>query len=101
MIKITVVKKILIDELISEFDDSNGLPFTECDAFEVGQEFIYNEVGDEMPKGFCATAWHDIFNAVMLIGYDAIPEPRLKNPHSTLSSCTEGLRSVIFKIEKI
>jgi len=88
MVKITVVKKILIDELIAEIDDSKYLPFEACDVFEVGQVFVFKDIDDEMPKGFCTSAWNDIYRDVMMIMFGAAPAPKLKTANSMYSCCT-------------
>jgi len=101
MVKITVVKTTLIDEFVDEVDDPKYSPFKACSYMTEGQEFIFNGIDDDMPKGFCDSAWIDIYRYVMMIEYGAEPEPRLKNPKSIYACCTEGLRPVVFKLEKI
>jgi uncharacterized repeat protein (TIGR04076 family) len=98
MVRITVVKKPVFEDLISVIEDSRYLPFSECKEFELGQEFIYKE---SKPDGFCDAAWEDIKRDVLMIEAGDSPEIKLKEPNTTYASCTEGFRTVIFKIEKM
>jgi len=102
MVRITCVKKALFPEFLGELDMTiaDNDQFGECPKFYVGQEFILKDI-DDMPKDFCPWAWGDIQRDVAMIQFGAIPEPIMKNPHSMYSSCAEGLRPVIFRIEKI
>lgn len=98
MVKITVVKKAFFDDLIqNEFGSLTD--FSICERFVEGQEFILANIG-KIPEGFCSWAWADIQRDLAMIEFGAKPEPSLTNPHSIYSCCSEGLRPVIFKIEK-
>ena len=97
-VKITVVKKIHNKDM---FGDNPPLGFTavpECDKLEVGQEFISEE--GSCPPGFCAWAFADIQRDIihLRLGGDF---PWIKEKGATLSSCTDGVRPVIFKLERI
>jgi uncharacterized repeat protein (TIGR04076 family) len=52
-----------------------------------------------MPKDFCGRAWNDMYTTLMVYycggDYD-YPEPGV-----TYQPCGDGIRPVIFKIEKI
>jgi len=101
-VKITIYKKIIFEELLDQLDynDPGNKDFGICPKFEVGQEFIINNI-DDIPNGFCSWAWSDIQRDVAMILYGAEPEPRLKKSHSIYSSCDEGIRPVIFYIERV
>lgn len=98
MVKITVVKKALFEDLATVINDPRYLPFTECQDFELGQEFICD---GNKPEGFCDAAWNDIKADVFMIEAGGLPEIKIKEPNTTYASCTEGYRTAIFKIEKI
>jgi len=53
-----------------------------------------------MPKGFCSWAWADIQRdvTVLALGGDF---PWVKEKGVTFSSCTDGFRPVIFKLERM
>lgn len=96
-VKITVVKKIDNREI---FGDEPPLGFTlapQCDALEVGQEFI-SDMG--CPPGFCGWAYADIQRDIvhLLFGGNF---PWMKEKGTILSCCTDGVRPVIFKLERM
>jgi uncharacterized repeat protein (TIGR04076 family) len=97
-VKITVLKKLNNKEL---FGDRPPLTFTgaaECDRLAVGQEFI-SENG-QMPQGFCAWAFADLQREITHLRFGG-DFPWIKEKGAILSSCTDGARPVIFKLESI
>ena len=97
-VKITVVKKVHNKEL---FGDNPPVEFTavpECNVLEEGQEFISDE--GKFPPGFCAWAFADIQRDIihLRLGGDF---PWIKEKGTVLSCCTDGVRPVIFKLERI
>ncbi len=70
-----------------------------CPVFTVGQEFAFDSPW-EMPANFCSTAWGDIFKNVQTIclGGD-FPSTRRRGVN--ISCCADGVRPVIFKIERL
>ncbi len=96
-VKITVVKKIDNREI---FGDEPPLEFTaapQCDQLEVGQEFMA-DIG--CPPGFCGWAYADIQRDIvhLLFGGNF---PWMKEKGTILSCCTDGVRPVIFKLERV
>ncbi|MBW1696557.1 MAG: TIGR04076 family protein [Deltaproteobacteria bacterium] len=97
-VKITVVKKLNNKEL---FGDNPPLEFTGaalCDRFEEGQEFICKE--GQYPEGFCSWAFADIQRDIVHLRFGG-DFPWIKEKGAILSSCTDGARPVIFKLERI
>lgn len=96
--RITVVKRTvnqdLIDEYVSEARDSFGL----CEAFEDGQEFTI-EGFPRKPEGFCDWAWADIQRDVVAMMFGS-SYPWMKPSGTAISCCTDGLRPVVFKVER-
>ncbi len=96
--KITVVKRALYPDLAAQYYDGEKL--AACEQFKDGQEFVA-EQPFQMPEGFgCAWAWADIRNDVLLIasgGNLSWIKPR----GTAIAGCTDWLRPVIFKIERI
>ena len=87
--KITVLKKSFNKELYEQYPYGAAC---ECGLLEVGQEYI-SESRWFSPEGFCPWAWSDL-------------RPILHSVHSGteapfVSCCTDGLRPVIFKLERI
>lgn len=87
--KITVLKKEHYEDLSQEHKGRAGKP---CPLFEVGQEIIV-EKWWECPEGFCSWAWADIRPMIQQVQF---AESRV-----SIGCCTDGLRPVVFKIEKV
>lgn len=87
--KITVIRKSFHEDLYRQYPygDANS-----CGRFEEGQEFITTSVWDP-PNGFCVWAWADLRSL--------IHSKHAGNPTVMIASCTDGLRPVLFKIERI
>ena len=97
-VRITVVKKIHNKDM---FGDNPPLGFTavpECDRLEVGQEFISEECS--CPPGFCYWAFADIQRDIVHLLFGG-SYPWMKEKGVALSCCTDGVRPVIFKLERI
>ena len=98
-VKITVLKKLNTKDVFG--DVSPVERFSEaCSLFEEGQEFIVGDDG-EMPEGFCYWAWNDIFTVVTTLRYGGSFSKTKDRETPDVSCCTDGLRPVIFKIERI
>ncbi len=98
--KITVLKRDLKEDLAQEYCQNE---VTACPAFSEGQEFI---AGFEKPEGFCDWAWNDIHKivAVLLSGGNFSKghfEGWMNDDKIMLACCTDAIRPVTFKIERI
>jgi uncharacterized repeat protein (TIGR04076 family) len=97
-VKITVVKKISNKEM---FGDNPPVGFNvtpECGRVEEGQEFIVEE--GKFPPGFCSWAFADIHRDIIHLRFGG-NFPQIKEKGAMLSCCTDGIRPVIFKLERI
>ena len=97
-LRITVVKKFSPEDILGHsVKRHTGENIGFC-SFEIGEEFIMdNHIS--IPKGFCGQAWNDMLTTLMIYYYGGdyeYPEPGV-----TYQPCGDGLRPVIFKIEKI
>lgn len=94
-VKITVLKKVETDEVFKEFAGEEAEPL--CPIVTVGDEYISKNMA--MPSGFCSWAWADIQRDVahLAMGGDF---PWIKEKGKMISCCTDGLRPVIFKLER-
>ena len=101
-VKITVMKMVAHEDLIEAHVDAKAFPRDAgaCPMWTVGQEFLIEGSWPERPNGFCDWAWADIQRDVtmILLGADL---PWLKTPGTAIACCTDGLRPVTFKIERI
>jgi len=98
--KITVLKTCLNSELAKEFCQNE---VSTCPLFKEGQEFIS---GLEKPEGFCDWAWNDMlrFVTVLLSGgnfKEDLFQGWMKDENTMITCCTDGIRPVIFKLERV
>ena len=96
-IKITVLKVDLYKEFVDEYAaDKEG--FAPCKLFEVGQEFMLP--GHNKPDDFCSWAWADIQRDVVAMNSGG-SFPWIDPKGVSIACCTDGLRPVTFKIERV
>ena len=99
-VKITVIKKLGMREIFGDEDvgaaDGMGCP---CSAFEVGDESIIDS-GAGMPEGFCQGAFMDMSRFISGLRFGA-DYPWMKAPGTVICSCFDGLRPVIFRLERL
>ncbi|MBA7581937.1 hypothetical protein ES708_23854 [subsurface metagenome] len=96
-VKITVVKKVSNEDMFGGSPPAGFTAAPECNKVELGQEFISDE--GECPPGLCGWAFADIQRDVthLRLGGDY---PWMKEKGVVLSCCTDGIRPVIFKLER-
>lgn len=87
--KITVLKCDFNDDLYNQYPYGVAIP---CGRLNVGQEFI-SKCRWDPPEGLCVWAWRDLIPVIQ-----SFHEGR-DNP--SISCCTDGLRPVTFKLERI
>lgn len=93
-VKISVLRKIDTGDIRKDYGDNIG----ECEEFKVGDEFISE--GLAMPNGFCPWAWADIQRDVVHLALQG-DFPWMKEKGKTIACCTDGLRPVVFKLERL
>lgn len=99
--KITVLKTTLDKELAEEY----GAPgLGACPMLREGQEFYADYA---QPDGFCDEAWKAIYQYVFALAHGTGDDGGLfyygdwiRTPGVAICSCNDGLRPVIFKIER-
>lgn len=96
-VKITVMKKVCHDDLISRYENPQKNP---C-SVEVGQIFICN--GWQRPENFCESAWQNLSPYVFALSHGAenFFDGWMKNKNSAMISCNDGFRPVTFLLETI
>ena len=95
--KITVIKRCLDEELVKEYGYEG---FGKCPAHKEGDVF-YSDF--RKPEGFCDEAWKAIYQYAFALasGGDTFYfSDWVKEPGVAISCCNDGLRPVIFKIER-
>ncbi len=98
--KITVLKTLYHEDLAEQYrrPDVRQGP---CHFFQVGQEFTVNYL-TERPQGFgCDWAWDDIHKILMILMTRGNFGTWMKNENLFITCCTDGVRPVVFKIERI
>ena len=72
-----------------------------CPFFKEGQEFIVNYL-TEKPEGFdCDWAWDDLHKVLLAMMLNGSFGTWMKDPNTFISSCTDGTKPVIFKLERL
>ena len=95
-VRITVIKKLETGEVYEEYAGDLAKP--SCAAVSVGDEFVSKNMS--IPEGFCSWAWADIQRDVAHLSMGG-EFPWMKKEGTMVSCCTDGLRPVLFKLERI
>lgn len=98
--KITVVKRVSLKDLYGDNPPANiveEMVTPQCPSLKEGQEFLFEH---ECPPGFCSWAFADIQRDIMLVSFGG-SYPWIKDKQVAITCCTDGLRPVIFKIERV
>lgn len=96
-IRITVLKRFSPSEVFPESPVTPVEPMKECELFKDGQEFMVERL--QMPKGFCTSAWVTIYSNVRLLAVGG-NLPWFKEKGVAVNCCIDGLRPVVFKLER-
>lgn len=98
-VKITVLKTTLDTELAAQYGVEGLGP---CPMLQAGQVFYADYA---KPEGFCDEAWKAVYQYVFALAHSTGDElfyygDWIKTPGVAICSCNDGLRPVIFKLEK-
>ena len=96
MLKITVLKKTYNEDLAEEYCGEGGAI---CSAFSEGQ--VFEVEGLDQPKEFCAWAWDDIHKVILTLRSGGSFSPWMKKDNTIIACCSDGIRPVVFKIERL
>ena len=96
-VKIAVLRRFKPSEVFKKPPVTHT--FEACEVFRDGQEFIVGEDG-KMPEGFCTSAWVSIYPNVRILSFGG-DLPWFKEKGVAVNCCTDGLRPVIFRLERI
>ena len=96
-VKVTVLKRFHPSEV---FEKSPVTAHTRdaCELLKDGQEFIVEDL--RMPEGFCTSAWVSIYSNIRLLSFGG-DLPWIKEKGVAINCCIDGLRPVIFKLERM
>jgi uncharacterized repeat protein (TIGR04076 family) len=98
-VKITVLRRFDQSEVFKKSPVKQTASFKICEDFKDGQKFIVDE-DMAIPKGFCAYAWNTIFGDVKVLAFGG-DFPWYAEKGVSISCCSDGLRPVIFKLERV
>ena len=97
-VKITVLKRFSPSKVFAESPVTPVSPMETCEIFKDGQKFIVENL--QMPKGFCTSAWVSIYPNVRFLSFGA-DFPYYEEKGVSVNCCIDGLRPVIFKLERV
>ena len=95
-LKITVLKRMFNQDLADEHCQPNTAM---CDIFSDGQEFVVENLNQ--PENFCAWAWADIHKVLLTMKSQGNFTPWMKEKNNIIACCTDGIRPVVFNVERL
>lgn len=98
-VKITVLKRFSPSEVFETSPVTPSGVFEACELFRDGQEFVVDK-DMNMPEGFCTSAWHTIYCDYRTLAFGG-DIPWYKEKGVAINCCKDGLRPVVFKLERI
>ena len=101
-VKITVLERALFEDVCNEYGSEAFLAqggCAPCGRFEDGQEFLLDR-GLDKPEGFCSYAWADIRHELMVV-LNGGNRPYIGPEGTAIVCCTDAMKPVIFKIERL
>lgn len=100
-VKVTVLKrvdpKIIFDGNVPNKPGTDE-PYPIC-HHEEGTEWIV-ETNGAMPDGFCSWAWRDLYKDIVVLQRGGDFDPWV-NKGEMYTSCSDGIRPVSFKLERL
>jgi uncharacterized repeat protein (TIGR04076 family) len=97
-VRITVLRRFSPSEVFKKAPATFVPPKGACEVFHDGQQFIVESL--EMPNGFCTSAWTTLYGRIQLLAFGG-NLPWFKEEGVSVSCCMDGMRPVVFKLERI
>ena len=88
---------------ITRYEDLSRLYENEIEhACDMQEGMVFYTVGDQMPQGFCQSAWETLYPFVKQLanGGGNFYDGWMKNEFSAMISCNDGFRPVSFLLER-
>jgi uncharacterized repeat protein (TIGR04076 family) len=98
--KITVLKKMYNPELANIYRRSD-VHQGACPYYTEGQEFFIEHLGERPSDFFCDWAWNDLYKFILVMMTGGDFSPWMKDGNKFIACCTDGIKPVIFKLERI
>ncbi|NDV27549.1 TIGR04076 family protein [Desulfovibrio sp. JC010] len=102
MCKITVIRRMFNEDFAREFCKHPAVG--PCEMLREGQEFVVRGPMPDKPHGFCSEAWAAIDRYVFafcLGGGEIFNGSWMKRENEMIACCNDGVRPVVFKLERI
>jgi len=97
-LKITVLKRLDPYKLFDELPVAKQDWFVPCGIYKDGQEYIIDSL--TMPEGFCSSAWNTIYPNLRTL-YHGGDFSYFDEKGTQITCCADGMRPVIFKVERL
>ncbi len=94
--KITVLKRSINEDFAREYTKEK---VDLCPRNTEGQEYI--SIDGAKPENFCEFAWIDIYKYGFALIFNGNFGMWMKDSKTVIASCTDGIRPVIYKVERI
>ncbi len=98
-VKITVVKKLGTRDLFGDNPPARATFEDSCPRCKVGDAYVVPEDGS-CPAGFCPWAFADLHRDITHLRFGG-DYPFVQEPGTAIQCCTDGLRPVFFKLERM
>jgi uncharacterized repeat protein (TIGR04076 family) len=96
-LKISVLRRFKPEEVLKEKPVDYG-ELGPCEVYTDEQEFIVDLDG-KRPEGFCEWAWDDLYKTVQTLRFHGNFQ-WFDEEGVSVACCTDGLRPVVFKVER-
>ncbi|MCG8501110.1 MAG: TIGR04076 family protein [Firmicutes bacterium] len=95
--KITVIKRTFNEDIAKEYCSRPEI----CSMFTEGEEYLLDT--SQKPPGFCDGAWAGIslYVFAFIHGGGGFYKDWMKDERTMIACCNDGVRPVIFKLERI
>ena len=97
-VKITVVKRLSVKDVFGSSPPKISPDLGLCPRLKEGDTFIVEK--GACPQGFCGTAFADIQQYITHLRFNG-SFPWMEEKGVAYPCCTDGLRPVIFRLERI
>jgi uncharacterized repeat protein (TIGR04076 family) len=98
-VRITVLERTMNAHLAEAYCAHQ--PVRLCPLFQEGQEFVLER--PDKPERFCSDAWNSLQTYVFafIAGGRGFYGDWMKDPDTMIACCNDGIRPVIFKLERV
>lgn len=94
--KITVLRRTINEDFANEYTKEKS---ELCPKTSEGQVFF--SIDGAKPEDFCEFAWIDIYKYIFTLKFKGNFSDWMKEPNIVITCCTDGIRPVFYKIERV